>query len=73
MEVIIVREKTFDAVKYRNDFNKDNYNRVSLMLPASDAEINLQAIKAHASERGESVNAFLQRAIREQLRRDRES
>lgn len=69
---MIVKEKNFDPTKYKNDFNKENYNRVSLMLPAADREINLQSVKAHAAERGESVNAFIQRAIREQMKRDKQ-
>lgn len=60
----------FDKVKYNNEFNKTRYDRVSLMLPAADQEINLEALKAHAAERGESVNAFVQRAIRELIRKD---
>lgn len=64
-------EKEFNSVKYRNDFNKQRYNRVSLMLPAADQEINLEALKAHAAERGESVNALVLRAIRELIRQDR--
>jgi predicted HicB family RNase H-like nuclease len=43
-----------------------NLDRLSLALPAGSRD----AIKAHAAQRGESVNAFIGRAIREQMRRD---
>ena len=48
-----------DAVKYSNDFNKRTYDRVSLMLPKGKKEL----IHAHADSKGESVNAFINRAI----------
>lgn len=43
-----------------------NLDRLSLALPAGSRD----AIKAHAAQRGESVNAFISRAIREQIQRD---
>lgn len=43
-----------------------NLDRLSLALPAGSRE----EIKAHAAQRGESVNAFIGRAIREQIQRD---
>lgn len=43
-----------------------NLDRLSLALPAGSRD----AIKAHAAQRGESVNAFIGRAIREQMQRD---
>lgn len=43
-----------------------NLDRLSLALPAGSRD----AIKAHAAQHGESVNAFIGRAIREQMQRD---
>lgn len=43
-----------------------NLDRLSLALPAGSRD----AIKAHAAQRGESVNAFIGRAIRETIQRD---
>ncbi len=48
-----------DAVKYTNEFNKQAYDRVSLMLKKGKKEI----IQQKAKENGESVNAFINRAI----------
>lgn len=44
---------------YNNDFNRENYDRISLMLPKGKKDI----IKIKAQENGESVNAFINRAI----------
>ena len=48
-----------DAIKYTNEFNKQAYDRVSLMLKKGKKEI----IQKKARENGESVNAFINRAI----------
>lgn len=45
---------------------KKNYDRLELTLHKGQKDI----IKAHATENGESVNGFIQRAIRETLQRD---
>lgn len=45
---------------------KNNYDRMELTLPKGQKAI----IKAHATERGESVNGFVSRAIRETIERD---
>lgn len=62
------QEKTFDKVKYNNSFNKEQYDRVSLMLPKGKKDI----IKEHAQRNGESTNAFINRAIDEAMKRDSE-
>lgn len=45
---------------------KANYDRMELTMPKGQKEI----IKAHAQARGESVNAFVTRAISETMERD---
>ena len=52
-------KKTDKLIEYNNKFNKENYDRVSLMLPKGKKDI----IKDKAKENGESVNAFINRAI----------
>ena len=49
-----------------NKYMKDNYDRVNLTLPKGQKE----RIKAHAESRGESVNAFINRAISETMERE---
>lgn len=47
------------AVEYNNNFNKEKYDRISLMVEKGKKDI----IKEKAKEHGESVNAFINRAI----------
>ena len=58
--------KTSAAVK--NRYNAKTYDRIEIVVPKGQKDI----IKAHADEYdGGSVNAFIQRAIRETMERDR--
>ncbi len=52
-----------DAV---HKYVKDHYDRQELTMPKGKKE----KIKAHAEGRGESVNAFVNRAIDETMERD---
>lgn len=45
---------------------KANYDRMELTVPRGQKE----TIRTHAAARGESVNAFIARAIRETMERD---
>ena len=51
-----------------NRYNAKAYDRVNLMLKKGKKE----EIKAHAEARGESTNAFINRAIDEAIDRDNE-
>lgn len=57
-------DKKFDA--YKTEFTRQNYDTVSIYVAKGMRE----TIKAHAAERGESVNAFVNRAVAEQMKRD---
>lgn len=46
---------------------KNKYDRFGLTMPKGD----LDAIKAHAAARSESVNGFINRAIEETMQRDK--
>lgn len=52
-------KKTENLIKYNNNFNKENYDRISLMVAKGKKEI----IQQKAKENGESVNGFINRAI----------
>lgn len=56
--------KTSAAVK--NRYNDKMYDRINLTVPKGQKE----SIKAHADAQGESVNAFIFRAITETIERD---
>lgn len=52
--------------EYRNKWIAEKLDRVNLTMPKGQKEI----AKAHAEERGESLNAFINRAITETMERD---
>ena len=47
-------------------YNAANYDRIELRVPKGQKEI----VKIHSETRGESVNAFINRAIWETMERD---
>ena len=51
---------------YRNKWIADKLDRVNLTMPKGQKE----TVKAHAEARGESVNAFINRAVLETMERD---
>ena len=51
---------------YQNEFINRAYDRINLTVPKGFKE----TIQAHAADRGESVNAFINRAISEAMERD---
>ena len=53
-------------IRANNKYNAKAYDRISLAIPKGQREI----IKAHAASCGESVNAFIIRAIKEAMQRD---
>ena len=54
--------------KATNKYIASNYDRINLTVPKG----RKAAIQAHAAEHGESVNAFIARAIEETMDRDKE-
>ncbi len=61
------KAKTFDKVAYDNAFIAKAYDRINLTVPKGDKD----KIKVHAEVHdGGSVNAFINRAIREAIERD---
>lgn len=57
--VYMAYKKTDRLIAYNNQYNKDKYDRFSLMLPKGKKEV----IQNEAKKNGESVNAFINRAI----------
>lgn len=52
--------------EYRNAWIAEKLDRVNLTMPKGEKE----AVKAHAEARGESVNSFINRAIKEAMERE---
>ena len=53
--------------EYKNQWQRENVDRINLTVPKGKKEI----IKAHSEARGESVNAFINRAVDETMERDK--
>lgn len=53
----------FNKIAYNNAFISQAYDRINLTVPKGYKEI----IKAYAASTGESVNAFINRAIKEAM------
>ena len=49
-----------------NKYMKSNYDRVNLVMTKGKKDV----IQAHAAQQGESVNAYINRAIDEAMQRD---
>lgn len=53
--------------EYKNQWQKENMDRVNLTMPKGRKAI----IQTHAEAHGESVNGFINRAITEAMERDK--
>lgn len=49
-----------------NKYVKNNYDRINVTFPKGEKE----TLKAHATKQGESVNAFIVRAVKETMEND---
>lgn len=61
----MARKEVKDTYDYNNEFNKANYDRLSLMLPVGSKAI----LKDAAINEGIKVNALIKRAIERELER----
>lgn len=59
-----MEKKPFDSVKYKNDFNRQNYDSFLITVPKGYKEIITEAAKAAGYK---SRNEFVLAAIREKL------
>lgn len=55
--------KTSAAVKKR--YNDKTYDRIEIVVPKGQRDV----IKAYAAEQGESVNAFINRLIEQEMKK----
>lgn len=51
---------------YKNQFNRDRYDRLGIMVPKGQKSI----INEHAEKHGEKINTFVNRAINETMAND---
>lgn len=57
------------STKAQNKYILKAYDRINLTMPKGKKE----TVQAHAAQRGESVNSFINRAIDEAMNRDSET
>ena len=55
-----------DAMKYNNQYNRQKYDRIALMVPKGQKE----QIQAAASRQGQSLNAYIIGAVNERMERE---
>ena len=58
-----MEEKVFNQISYQNSYNKEKYDRISLMLPKGEKD----RIKTAAAAAGESVNEYINKAIKQRI------
>lgn len=57
------KEKSFDQFKYQNEYVRQKYDRIQLVVPKGEKE----RIKAAATSLGQSTNEFIWQAVRGRL------
>ena len=63
MKPIEAKRKLEEQYKRQNEYNKKNYERVSLMFPSGKRE----KVRVAASAEGKSLNAYILEAIEEKM------
>lgn len=57
------KEERFDKIKYQNEYISEKYDRINLTMPKGEKAI----IKEKASTLGESVNEYINKAIKRRM------
>lgn len=58
---MMVIKMAFDEVAYKNEFDRQNYDRLSFNVPKGKKAL----LKAYAEKQGISVNALITQAVEE--------
>lgn len=59
-------EKAFDQFKYQNNFIKEKYDRIGLLVPKGEKAV----IKEKAVAVGLSVNEYIYKAVKEKMEKE---
>ena len=62
------RTKEFNQIEYINNYIKEKYDRINLVVPAG----NKQVIKSSAAQKGKSVNQYINELIDDDLKNSKE-
>jgi hypothetical protein len=60
------KSEEFNQIKYQNEFNKANYDRVEIVTPKG----RKATIKTAAKAAGQSVSEYINQAIEERMNRE---
>ena len=63
------KKEEFNQIKYQNEYNKSNYDRVGIVMPKGRKDV----IKKKAMEAGQSMSEYVNQAIEERMERDGDS
>lgn len=63
MKPVEVKKKLEERYNKQNDFNRENYDRVSVMFPKGFRE----KVKEQAKKEGKSLNAYITEAVKEKM------
>ena len=55
---------TFDQIKYQNKYNKEKYDRITIMVPKGEKE----RLQAYAQKFNLSLNAYINKIIEGELK-----
>ncbi len=56
-------KEKFDQIKYQNEYNKQNYDRVTFMVPKGKKD----GIKEAAKTKGESMSEYIWKAVQDRM------
>lgn len=62
-----MKKTDFDQAAYIREYNREHYDRLHVFLARGEKE----KVKEHAATTGETMNAFIKRAILETMDRDK--
>lgn len=63
MNPVEIKKKLEERYEKQNDFNRNNYDRVSVMFPKGYRE----EVKERAKQDGKSLNAFIIEAVQDKM------
>lgn len=64
-----VKKEEFNQIKYQNEFNKANYDRIEVVVKKGEKAV----IKEIAKAAGQSVSEYINQAIKERMERERQA
>lgn len=63
------KKEEFNQIRYQNEFNKANYDRVEVVVKKGEKAV----IKESAKAAGQSVSEYINQAIKERMEREQQA